>query len=176
MMRLAGFALLLLAPVAPLCATPQASPAAAAEWTWTGPNADHRPVKVRIVRGSYRIVRRDGPVFVAMRVRGGSGPVGFTVDDKDRVTISDAYPSNPLPSWNECLPPVDGRGDFWASDAVIDAVIEAPPSVPVEVDVMDPRPLPTGHQPPPFLDHLGALLHHEGEENASSASPLNVPA
>ena len=141
-MRLVLLALLLSMP-RPIAAAPEVAASATGTWIWTGSKADRRPVTVRIVRGSYRIVRSDGPVLVSMRVRGHSldpPTVRFAVEERDRVTISDVYPSSGLPSFKECLPPNDARGDFWASDAVIDAVIRAPALVPVEVEVMDPRP------------------------------------
>ena len=141
MMRILIIALLVALP-APILAGPAPDAAPQGAWNWTGSTGDSRPVTVRIVRGSYRIVRGQGPVTVAMKVHsagGGPAPLKFDVEDGDRLIISDVYPASGFRSWKECLPPQDARGDFWASDAVIDAVIHAPQSVEVRVEVMDPR-------------------------------------
>ena len=111
------------------------------QWIWRSGQA-LRPLTVRIVRGSYRIVRRPGPAVVSMSVFSPGGDpeaVHFSVDARKSVTITDVYPKAGLRNWKECLPPNDARGDFWASDAFIEAVIEAPPSLPVTVEVMDLR-------------------------------------
>lgn len=123
-------------------AAPAADGQGRQQWTWTSAEAGSRPLTVRIVRGSYRIVRRAGPVRVSMSVKsplGNAAAVSFRVETGARVTISDVYPAGAVRTWKECLPPEDSRGDFWSSDAVIDALITAPPSVPVAVEVMDLR-------------------------------------
>lgn len=133
---------LLLAFPSRVLAGPAPVTSARADWKWTGPVGDSRPVTIRIVRGSYRIVRSEGPVTVAMKVHsagGGPAPVKFDVENGDQLIISDVYPASGFRSWKECLPPPGARGDFWTSNAVIDAVIHAPQSVEVRVEVMDPR-------------------------------------
>jgi hypothetical protein len=143
-------ALLALVPVAVSAAGAAAQPPAAhgpgGDWRWVAAPGDRRPLHVRIVRGSYRIVRREGPASVTMHVRspeGTSDPVRFEVQYGERVTISDIYPAR-IRGMRECLPPQGERGDFWSSNAVIDAVIRAPESLEVEVDVMDQRPAARG--------------------------------
>ena len=141
MMRTLLIALLLAWP-SPILAGRAPHATARSAWNWTGSIGDSRPVTIRIVRGSYRIIRDEGPVTVAIKVHsagGGPVPVKFGVENGDQLIISDVYPASGFRSWKECLPPEDARGDFWTSDAIIDAVIHAPQSVEVKVEVMDPR-------------------------------------
>jgi len=130
-----------LAASSPVAGAAKASVGEQRQWIWRSGHA-LRPLTVRIVRGSYRIVRRPGPAVVSMSVFSPGGDpeaVHFSVDAGKSVTITDVYPRAALRSWKECLPPHDARGDFWASDALIEAVIEAPLSLPVTVEVMDLR-------------------------------------
>ena len=109
-------------------------------WRWTGAPGDMRPLAIRLVRGTFRIVRRSGPVTVDMKVVATDGDprlVRFDVMPGDTIVIFDVYPSRASDSWLECLPPSSDRGDFGSSDAQIKAVIHAPPSVPVSVEVME---------------------------------------
>ena len=109
-------------------------------WQWTGAAGDMRPLAIRLVRGTFRIVRRNGPVTVDMKVvamAGDPGLVRFDVTTGKTIVIFDVYPSRAFASWRECLPASSERGDFESSHTQIEAVIHAPASLPVTVDVME---------------------------------------
>jgi hypothetical protein len=125
-------------------ATPDCSGARPCEsrWQWTGTPGDGRPISVEIVRGVVRIVRDEGPVTVEMKVVASSSDprsVRFGIEQSDTITIFDTYPPRIFSSWRECLPPSGQRGDFESSDAVVEAVIHAPASVAVSVELMEKK-------------------------------------
>lgn len=111
---------------------------------WTGTNQNHRPLVLRLVRGSARIVWRPGPIEIQFRTRSSAQDpraVTFVVSDEDqRIAVSDHYPAGDPLEFRECLPPEDARGDFWHSDVVVDALIYAPAGLAVETQIMDPQP------------------------------------
>lgn len=77
----------------------------------------------------------------ATSATGDPGAVSFAVERTlGAVTIEDRYGRPLIAPWRECLPPLSERGNFWASDVVMAAVIYAPAHLPVRVEIMDPRP------------------------------------
>ena len=113
----------------------------ASTWTWESPDREQRRLVIRLVRGSVEIRRREGPVRVEItRSADLSDPfeAAITVSERsDQILISDRYPMRSGVNYRECLPPLDARGDFWSSDVRLIAVVWAPQSLPVGVEVME---------------------------------------
>jgi hypothetical protein len=114
-------------------------------WSWESPSRNHRQVVIRFVRGSIEVRRRDGPVRVeVIRSAHRSDPFEAAIvvsQEADGITISDRYPARSGADYRECLPPVDARGDFWSSDVRLTAVVRAPQSLPVRVELTDDGPI-----------------------------------
>ena len=113
----------------------------ASTWIWESPDRDHRRLVIRLVRGSVEIRRREGPVRVEVsRSADRSDPLEAAVnvsEQYDQILISDRYPMRSAVNYRECLPPLDARGDFWSSDVRLIAVVWAPQSLPVGVEIME---------------------------------------
>ena len=113
----------------------------ASTWTWESPDRDRRRLVIRLVRGSVEIRRREGPVRVEVTRsadRSDRFEAAINVSEQyDLILISDRYPMRSAVNYRECLPPLDARGDFWSSDVRLFAVVWAPPSLPVGVELMN---------------------------------------
>jgi hypothetical protein len=109
-------------------------------WSWRS-GGIVRTLDIGLIRGRIRIVRRPGPVEIEIARGPGEGRaalVSIELAERDgAVTVRDLYP--PRIAADECLPPVDGRGDFWTSIVRFDAVRRAPRGVRVSARVMDGR-------------------------------------
>lgn len=114
------------------------------QWQWSDTQEGTGALILRLVRGSARIVRREGPVAMTIEATSATGDpaaVTFAVERaRGAVTIEDRYVRPIFPLWRECLSPIGERGDFSTSDVVMKAVIYAPAHLPVHVEIMDPRP------------------------------------
>jgi hypothetical protein len=118
-----------------------AAPAAPAApfWTWSSPAGRTKRLDIDLIRGRIRIVRREGPVAVEIFRELGDGraaEVEIKLEAQgEEAAIMDAYP--PRIGGDECLPPVDERGDYWTNQARFEAVVRAPRSVHVSARVKD---------------------------------------
>jgi hypothetical protein len=115
--------------------TPRALAAGrSAGWSWAGPMAAGATLEVRLVRGSLRAVTVEGPdaavVLVRRSVRSSPGSAHVVVARAGRgIRIEDRYPRRSTRRGEECLPPDDGRGDFWHSDVRLETVVRVPRGV-----------------------------------------------
>jgi hypothetical protein len=111
----------------------------AAPWYWETGDVKGKSLRISLVRGSVRIVRRAGRVRIALlqsSAVASSAFVTMVVDEgADLIAVVDRYPGQ-LNGSAECLPPLTARGNFWASDVRVEAVVYAPDGFPIEVDVM----------------------------------------
>ena len=114
-----------------------------AEWRWTGAMRGGGTIEIRLVRGSVHAETIPGQEATVILVRRGdrSDPVTarLSVDTVGAdFRILDHYPApNATGPREDCLPPLDARGDFWHSDVRVDAVVRIPARARLIVRVMD---------------------------------------
>ena len=113
-------------------------------WRWIAADSERRPLVIRLVHGSVRIVRRPGPLEIEFSARSKTQDpraVTFVVTGEGRrIVVGDRYPqANPF-NFRECLPQSDARGDIWHSDILVDGLIYAPADIPVVTEIMDLQP------------------------------------
>jgi hypothetical protein len=113
-------------------------------WRWESAQED-RELVIRFVRGSVEIRRQDGPVQIEVRrtaLRSGAREATIVLTETQReVIITDVYPMRSPAVRQECLPPLDRRGDFWSSDVHLHAVVRGPHRLRVRVELMDRGPI-----------------------------------
>lgn len=121
-------------------AAPALAAAPVAPWLWSRDSSQVHSVTLDFVRGSATIVRRSGPVRVAVEKRSARGQQHqVTIDVEDnlgRIRISDRYPAQLAWQWSECHP-VTPRGNFWDSDVRLHVTIHAPEGVDIAARFMD---------------------------------------
>ena len=117
---------LLLAVSAPLPSPPH--------WEWRGAANE---IDIDLARADVRIVAtRGAPAIRIVATGADAAAVAFSATPADgMVRIRDRYP--PRGRWaDECLPPVDERGDFWTYAVPLEVVISVPPGTRLRVRVM----------------------------------------
>jgi hypothetical protein len=134
--------LTLLALSATGAAPGQASRAEPPFWEWRSQPAP-AALTIDFIRGDITIVRRDGPleirVFRSLRA-GRTEEVRIAVADENGVlVVQDAYPASLARLWDECLPPMHERGDFWSNSVFLSAVVTVPPATRVSATVLEGR-------------------------------------
>ncbi|KRC82433.1 hypothetical protein [Sphingomonas sp. Root241] len=110
------------------------TPAVAEAWEWRGAAA---VIDVDLVRADIRIIVKDGPSEVRIVPRGDdAASVTFSAASAgDVVRIRDRY--LPRARWpNDCLPPVDERGDYWTHMVPLQVTIQVPPESHLRVRVI----------------------------------------
>ena len=111
-------------------------------WTWTGAS-EVQSIEIDLIRGNVTVVRREGqPVIRIVRMLGAGRSAEVSIEataDGGVLTVRDRYPSDPTMTWDECLPPIDGRGDFWNNSVRFDTTVWAPPATIITAKVKDGR-------------------------------------
>lgn len=112
-------------------------------WSWTAPQRDRRPVLVKLVRGSLKVVRRPGPLKIVVRTvsaSGNPGAVRYEISDRPgAITLLDRYPAESPFGASECRSTLDERGNFEDSDILSDAIVFAREGQSVRAEIMDQR-------------------------------------
>ncbi len=112
------------------------------DWHWQGPVGAGGEIELNLARASVRVVRHHGPAGIEIRVRGGKGLAGASlqIEPTDRgLRVTDIYPPHPSSFRAECEAPDGGRGDFLHSSLVLDTVLYLPPGVGVSGHIMSRR-------------------------------------
>ncbi|HEY9514513.1 MAG TPA: hypothetical protein VIQ74_02450 [Gemmatimonadaceae bacterium] len=115
----------------------------AAQWRWTGTVPEGGTIELRLIRGSLRAHTVEGSEAEVALVRRGihSDPasVRITVDTTTAgIRIEDRYPPvSRMTQYRECLPPDDGRGDFWHNDVRLETIVSLPADTRLVVHLMD---------------------------------------
>lgn len=115
----------------------------ARSWSWSADAATVETIHIDIIRGGVEVLDTSKPKIMVTATVEGSKQVwsaNLTLEhDGPNLKIKDHYAVK-LPLWlhKECLPPTDGRGDFWHTDARFKVVISAPSDVDIQTKIADP--------------------------------------
>lgn len=119
-------------------------PRAAPEWRWSGAVPRGGVLVIELIRGTIRLERASASevAVIARRSATTSDPlaVAIRVDTTgSRLAFVATYP--PLPprsasNGHDCLPPDDGRGDFWRSDVRVELLVRVPDGARVRARVV----------------------------------------
>jgi hypothetical protein len=110
------------------------APAVAEAWEWRGAAG---ALDMDLVRADVRIIVKNGPSEVRIVPRGDdAAAVTFSAAAAgDVVRIRDLYPARAR--WlDDCLPPVDERGDYWTHVVPLQVTIQVPPESHLRVRVI----------------------------------------
>ena len=116
-----------------------AAPQAESPWSWRS-GRQVEIVEIDLIRARVELVRREGPVEIVVRREGGEPGARAEIALEQRggtVKIADVYPART--GYEECLPPDDGRGDYWTNVVRFHAVVRAPARVRLVVRVKERR-------------------------------------
>jgi hypothetical protein len=112
-------------------------------WHWSGVVPPGGTLELRLVRGSVRAEtssRSTVEILTSLRgTRSNPASVRLVVDTTVAgIHVQDRYPAMSASAIRAgCLPPSDGRGDYWHSDVRLETVVRVPVGVRLVVRLMD---------------------------------------